>query len=233
MEERIPSPCSPAAISRAACGACLRGGGARLHRQVPPGGRPVRGDAQTGGRGRHIDESLAFSLLQVADMPLSPRELSVLSMAEEGDNVAGMAARLHLTPGRSATIWPPPSGSPGRGIGWTRSDGRRRRGGSDDSVLLATPRFRSFQPCRFFRLPEAGQVAVEGAGTQEFAGVPHWVRGPSITRVRSARRAEPSRWATTTSAPGRAANASSARVSAAGSSRLVASSRISSGGAAR
>ncbi|APS19381.1 LuxR C-terminal-related transcriptional regulator [Streptomyces parvus] len=49
--------------------------------------------------GRHIDESLAFSLLQVADMPLSPRELSVLSMAEEGDNVAGIAGRLHLTPG--------------------------------------------------------------------------------------------------------------------------------------
>ncbi|MFE2210009.1 response regulator transcription factor [Streptomyces rubiginosohelvolus] len=49
--------------------------------------------------GRHIDESLAFSLLQVADMPLSPRELSVLAMAEEGDNVAGIAARLHLTPG--------------------------------------------------------------------------------------------------------------------------------------
>ncbi|WP_103531172.1 response regulator transcription factor [Streptomyces sp. SM11] len=49
--------------------------------------------------GRHIDESLAFSLLQVADMPLSPRELSVLSMAEGGDTVAGIAARLHLTPG--------------------------------------------------------------------------------------------------------------------------------------
>ncbi|WP_420167897.1 LuxR C-terminal-related transcriptional regulator [Streptomyces violaceoruber] len=49
--------------------------------------------------GRHIDESLAFSLLQVADMPLSPRELSVLSLAEGGDTVAGIAARLHLTPG--------------------------------------------------------------------------------------------------------------------------------------
>ncbi|MFH9136533.1 LuxR C-terminal-related transcriptional regulator [Streptomyces sp. NPDC017524] len=49
--------------------------------------------------GRHIDESLAFSLLQVADMPLSPRELSVLSMAEGGDTVAGIAGRLHLTPG--------------------------------------------------------------------------------------------------------------------------------------
>ncbi|MER7695089.1 MULTISPECIES: response regulator transcription factor [unclassified Streptomyces] len=49
--------------------------------------------------GRHIDESLAFSLLQVADMPLSPRELSVLSMAEGGDTAAGIAARLHLTPG--------------------------------------------------------------------------------------------------------------------------------------
>ncbi|QNE78835.1 response regulator [Streptomyces finlayi] len=49
--------------------------------------------------GRHIDESLAFSLLQVADMPLSPRELSVLSLAEGGDTVTGIAAGLHLAPG--------------------------------------------------------------------------------------------------------------------------------------
>ncbi|MFE2290429.1 LuxR C-terminal-related transcriptional regulator [Streptomyces sp. NPDC059452] len=49
--------------------------------------------------GRHIDESLAFSLLQVADMPLSPRELSVLSLAEGGETVSGIAGRLHLTPG--------------------------------------------------------------------------------------------------------------------------------------
>ncbi|KAB2592688.1 MULTISPECIES: response regulator transcription factor [Streptomyces] len=49
--------------------------------------------------GRHIDESLAFSLLQVADMPLSPRELSVLSLAEGGETVSGIAQRLHLTPG--------------------------------------------------------------------------------------------------------------------------------------
>jgi two-component system response regulator DesR len=49
--------------------------------------------------GRHIDESLAFSLLQVADMPLSPRELGVLSLAESGETVSGIAGRLHLTPG--------------------------------------------------------------------------------------------------------------------------------------
>jgi len=49
--------------------------------------------------GRHIDESLAFSLLQVADMPLSPRELSVLSLAAGGETVSGIAQRLHLTPG--------------------------------------------------------------------------------------------------------------------------------------
>lgn len=49
--------------------------------------------------GRHIDESLAFSLLQVADMPLSPRELGVLALAESGETVSGIAERLHLTPG--------------------------------------------------------------------------------------------------------------------------------------
>ncbi|MFC9859963.1 MULTISPECIES: response regulator transcription factor [unclassified Streptomyces] len=49
--------------------------------------------------GRHIDESLAFGLLQVADMPLSPREVSVLALAESGESVAGIAARLNLTAG--------------------------------------------------------------------------------------------------------------------------------------
>ncbi|MFI5902639.1 LuxR C-terminal-related transcriptional regulator [Streptomyces cyaneofuscatus] len=49
--------------------------------------------------GRHIDESLAFSLLQVADMPLSPRELGVLALAESGETVSGIAQRLHLTQG--------------------------------------------------------------------------------------------------------------------------------------
>lgn len=49
--------------------------------------------------GRHIDESLAFGLLQAAEVPLSPRELSVLSLAAEGESVSSIAGGLHLTSG--------------------------------------------------------------------------------------------------------------------------------------
>ncbi|MEU5660833.1 response regulator transcription factor [Streptomyces sp. NPDC047737] len=51
------------------------------------------------GGGRHIDESLAFGLLQAADVPLSPRELSVLALAAEGESVSSIAGALHLTCG--------------------------------------------------------------------------------------------------------------------------------------
>ncbi|MEU1351633.1 LuxR C-terminal-related transcriptional regulator [Streptomyces sp. NPDC005775] len=49
--------------------------------------------------GRHIDESLAFGLLQAAEVPLSARELSVLSLAAEGESVTTIAGALHLTCG--------------------------------------------------------------------------------------------------------------------------------------
>ncbi|WP_174856133.1 MULTISPECIES: response regulator transcription factor [Streptomyces] len=49
--------------------------------------------------GRYIDESLAFGLLQAAEIPLSGRELAVLSLAAQGDSVACIARRLNLTNG--------------------------------------------------------------------------------------------------------------------------------------
>lgn len=49
--------------------------------------------------GRHIDESLAFGLLQAADLPLSARELSVLSLAAEGESIGAIASALHLSSG--------------------------------------------------------------------------------------------------------------------------------------
>ncbi|AWL43090.1 MULTISPECIES: response regulator transcription factor [Streptomyces] len=51
------------------------------------------------GGGRHIDESLAFGLLQAADVPLSRRELGVLALAAEGESVSSIAGALHLTNG--------------------------------------------------------------------------------------------------------------------------------------
>lgn len=51
------------------------------------------------GGGRHIDESLAFGLLQAADVPLSRRELGVLALAAEGESVSAIAGALHLTNG--------------------------------------------------------------------------------------------------------------------------------------
>ncbi|MFF7202380.1 MULTISPECIES: response regulator transcription factor [unclassified Streptomyces] len=48
---------------------------------------------------RFIDESLAFGFLQAAEMPLTPRELSVLSLAAEGATIAEVAGDLHLSQG--------------------------------------------------------------------------------------------------------------------------------------
>ncbi|GGZ61429.1 DNA-binding response regulator [Streptomyces inusitatus] len=49
--------------------------------------------------GRHIDQSLAFGLLQASEVPLSPRELRVLALAAEGESVSSIAGALHLASG--------------------------------------------------------------------------------------------------------------------------------------
>jgi two-component system response regulator DesR len=48
---------------------------------------------------RFVDESLAVEFLQAADMPLTKRELSVLSLSAEGASVAEIARSLHLCNG--------------------------------------------------------------------------------------------------------------------------------------
>jgi two-component system response regulator DesR len=48
---------------------------------------------------RYVDESLAVEFLQAADMPLTPRELSVLSLSAEGASVTEIARSLHLCNG--------------------------------------------------------------------------------------------------------------------------------------
>ncbi|MBB4892674.1 two-component system response regulator DesR [Streptomyces olivoverticillatus] len=48
---------------------------------------------------RYIDESLGFGFLQAAEMPLTRRELSVLSLAAEGASIGEIARSLHLSNG--------------------------------------------------------------------------------------------------------------------------------------
>lgn len=48
---------------------------------------------------RFVDESLAVEFLQAADMPLTRRELSVLSLSAEGASVTEIARSLHLCNG--------------------------------------------------------------------------------------------------------------------------------------
>jgi two-component system response regulator DesR len=48
---------------------------------------------------RYVDDSLGFGFLKAAEMPLTRRELSVLSLAAEGASVAEIAGSLHLSHG--------------------------------------------------------------------------------------------------------------------------------------
>ncbi|MFI5617097.1 response regulator transcription factor [Streptomyces sp. NPDC051567] len=62
-------------------------------------GRLVRAIRQVSAGERFVDASLASAFLEAERMPLSPRELSVLARAAEGDSVAEIARALHLTSG--------------------------------------------------------------------------------------------------------------------------------------
>ncbi|WP_411104737.1 response regulator transcription factor [Streptomyces sp. cmx-4-9] len=62
-------------------------------------GRLVRAVRKLAAGERFVDASLASALMEAEPMPLSPRELSVLARAAEGDSVAEIARALHLTSG--------------------------------------------------------------------------------------------------------------------------------------
>ncbi len=61
--------------------------------------RLVRGIRRVAEGERFIDDSLGFAFLKAAEMPLTRRELSVLSLAAEGASVAEIAGSLHLSHG--------------------------------------------------------------------------------------------------------------------------------------
>ncbi|MGW1072601.1 LuxR C-terminal-related transcriptional regulator [Streptomyces sp. NPDC002537] len=48
---------------------------------------------------RYIDESLGFGFLQASEIPLTRRELTVLSLAAEGASIGEIALSLHLSNG--------------------------------------------------------------------------------------------------------------------------------------
>ncbi|WP_367136986.1 MULTISPECIES: response regulator transcription factor [Streptomyces] len=48
---------------------------------------------------RYIDEALGFGFLEAAEIPLTRRELSVLSLAAEGASIGEIARSLHLSNG--------------------------------------------------------------------------------------------------------------------------------------
>ncbi|MFG2794582.1 LuxR C-terminal-related transcriptional regulator [Streptomyces sp. NPDC048419] len=48
---------------------------------------------------RFVDDTLGYSFLKAAEMPLTERELSVLSLAADGASVAEIAGSLHLSHG--------------------------------------------------------------------------------------------------------------------------------------
>ncbi|WP_369230019.1 LuxR C-terminal-related transcriptional regulator [Streptomyces sp. R21] len=61
--------------------------------------RLVSGIRQVAAGKRYVDDSLGFGFLKAAEMPLTRRELSVLSLAAEGASVAEIAGSLHLSHG--------------------------------------------------------------------------------------------------------------------------------------
>ncbi|WP_405497269.1 response regulator transcription factor [Streptomyces sp. NBC_00096] len=62
-------------------------------------GRLVRAVRKLAAGERFIDASLASAFMEAEPLPLSPRELSVLARAAEGDSIAEIARTLHLASG--------------------------------------------------------------------------------------------------------------------------------------
>lgn len=59
----------------------------------------LRGIRRVAEGERFVNDSLGFGFLKAAEMPLTRRELSVLSLAAEGASVAEIAGSLHLSHG--------------------------------------------------------------------------------------------------------------------------------------
>ncbi|MEU1625303.1 response regulator transcription factor [Streptomyces sp. NPDC020096] len=83
-------------------GLLRRASQARARGYVNKDGSPeslLRAIRQVAEGERFVDSTLALDFLQAADIPLTGRELSVLSLAAEGASVPEIARRLHLCHG--------------------------------------------------------------------------------------------------------------------------------------
>lgn len=69
-----------------------------VNKDGSPDGLPRAIRLVAGGQ-RFVDNTLAYGFLQAAEMPLTPRELNVLSLAAEGSSITEIAGRLHLSNG--------------------------------------------------------------------------------------------------------------------------------------
>lgn len=69
-----------------------------IDKNAPPD-RLLAGIRKVARGERYVDDALGFGFLQAAEIPLTDRELSVLSLAAEGASVADIARDLHLSNG--------------------------------------------------------------------------------------------------------------------------------------
>ncbi|MFD7556226.1 MULTISPECIES: DNA-binding response regulator [unclassified Streptomyces] len=101
---RLPESSPPLLVLArpGAPGSLRRGVQAEARGYVDKDGSPgglVRAVRKVAAGERFVDASLAPALLDARAMPLSPRELSVLARAAEGDSIAEIAHALHLASG--------------------------------------------------------------------------------------------------------------------------------------
>jgi two-component system response regulator DesR len=107
-----------------------------VDKNAPPQ-RLLDGIRHVAKRERFIDDSLGYGFLKAAEIPLTERELGVLSLAADGASIAEIARTLHLSNGTirrtppDATTWPRSPVRPGRATGWTPSASPGARAGSD------------------------------------------------------------------------------------------------------
>ncbi|MEV5975958.1 response regulator transcription factor [Streptomyces sp. NPDC052114] len=67
--------------------------------KASPPERLLAGIRQVAAGQRYVDDSLGFGFLKASQMPLTRRELSVLSLAARGASIAEIAHSLHLSNG--------------------------------------------------------------------------------------------------------------------------------------
>jgi two-component system response regulator DesR len=90
----LATPDRPGVLRRA-----FEGGALGLVDKNAPAQRLITAVHTVAAGERFLDERLTVALLEGSEMPLTTRELSVLSLAAQGAPMAEIAARLHLSRG--------------------------------------------------------------------------------------------------------------------------------------